>query len=59
MKKKTAKAARKTEPKCEKCKAVVPKGSHSCPLQREIWDSKDENYCNCCDNCAYECCMEI
>ena len=31
---------------------------HSCPFAEEIWDD-DSNNCNCCDECTYECTMDI
>lgn len=32
---------------------------HGCPYQKEINDSKDEEYCNCCKQCTEECLWDI
>ena len=34
------------------------KEMHSCPFTEEI-DNDDEPCCNCCENCEYECMMDI
>jgi hypothetical protein len=31
---------------------------HECPYQAEINDCRDD-VCNCCENCAHECAMDI
>jgi hypothetical protein len=32
---------------------------HSCPFAVEIADNDDEDYCDCCDDCIYECAMDV
>lgn len=43
--------------KC-RCGADSP-GYHSCPYAEEICDNNDQEYCNCCSSCRYECAMDI
>ena len=43
---------------CNKCDKPSP-GWHSCPYASEINDDEDPEYCNCCDDCTHECCMDI
>jgi hypothetical protein len=31
---------------------------HPCPFQEEIWDQHEDS-CNCCDDCSYECMLDI
>lgn len=31
---------------------------HPCPFSEEIWEDYDD-HCNCCDDCTYECMMDI
>jgi hypothetical protein len=45
--------------KCQRCgKNEGTKELHSCPYASEIHDDDTHN-CNCCDDCAHECMMEI
>lgn len=44
--------------KCQGCGATVEPVLHSCPYQAEINDD-DSDVCNCCENCAYECALEV
>ena len=48
------------ERKCGKgnCNNPSP-GFHSCPYASEINGNDDEDYCDCCDDCAHECAMDI
>ena len=32
--------------------------NHPCPFAQDIHDDS-ETLCNCCENCNYECCMDI
>ena len=45
-------------PRC-KCKVNAAKAPHSCPYAEEIKGNDDPEYCTCCDDCRYECCMDI
>lgn len=38
------------------CGADSP-GLHTCPFAEEIWNDTDE--CACCDECTYQCMLEI
>jgi hypothetical protein len=43
---------------CQRCSATVPLANeHTCPFAVEIHD--DDTLCNCCDDCAGNCRMEI
>jgi hypothetical protein len=44
--------------KCDRC-GKPSSGLHSCPYASEINDNDDPEYCNCCDDCTHECCMDI
>lgn len=44
--------------KCERCGAPVPPGLHPCPFAEEI-NNHFEDVCNCCEECAHECAMDI
>ena len=45
--------------KCNRCDKPSS-GLHSCPYASGINDNDDpEYYCNCCDDCTHECCMDI
>jgi len=45
--------------KCEKCEVKPATGKHSCPYASEICNEHRADYCNCCSDCEYECCMDI
>jgi MinD superfamily P-loop ATPase len=50
-------AARLEDLECTRCnRAGNPE--HCCPYQAEI-NSDDEYTCNCCDECTYNCAMDI
>lgn len=34
-----------------------PQEEHTCPFAEEIHDSDD--FCNCCEYCEHQCCMDI
>lgn len=42
----------------DNCQNEATKEMHPCPYAQEIFDD-DEDVCNCCDNCTYECAMDI
>lgn len=44
--------------KCQHCGKAVDGTKHSCPYQSDV-NSDSEYQCNCCDDCAYECAMDI
>lgn len=54
------------EEKKEECKNCCGRGDcknpaaedHTCPFAEEI-NGDFESLCNCCDDCAYECAMDI
>lgn len=33
--------------------------SHSCPFASEINGDHSEDHCNCCEDCQYQCAMDI
>lgn len=42
------------------CKCGKPSpGLGSCPYASEIDHVDDQEYCNCCDDCHYQCAMDI
>lgn len=44
---------------CENCR--INKGTdelHTCPFSEEIWNNHEAD-CNCCDDCSYQCAMDI
>lgn len=43
---------------CSRC-GSPSQGLHSCPYASEIRGEDDEEYCNCCEECASECRMDI
>lgn len=46
-------------PKRQKCdKPVQSADLRSCPYQADVNDNPTP-WCNCCDDCAYECAMDI
>lgn len=44
---------------CDRCNKNESNGNRSCPYACEINDDCTEDYCNCCDECAHECAMDI
>lgn len=44
-------------PKCPKCRKLG-RPDHTCPYGAEI-NGDTKSLCNCCDDCAYECAMDI
>ena len=44
--------------KCDKCNSKDAEQEHTCPYAEEINDDH-ETMCNCCSDCAHECCMDI
>jgi hypothetical protein len=43
---------------CDRCKKNPASGpEHTCPYVAELYD--EQEYCNCCDDCDHECCMDI
>lgn len=44
--------------KCQKCKKPVDGELHSCPFQADVHNDNTP-CCNCCDDCAHECAMDI
>lgn len=44
--------------KCQQCGRPVSGEAHTCPYKEDIHDDS-ETLCNCCDDCAYECAMDI
>ena len=44
--------------KCDRCDKPSS-GLHSCPYAAEINGNDDPEYCNCCDDCRHQCCMDI
>jgi hypothetical protein len=42
---------------CGKCEKHVAEDPHSCPYAESVYH--DESPCNCCDDCAHECGMNI
>lgn len=43
---------------CRSCGKLPAAEPHPCPFQEEIYDNI-ETLCDCCDECAYECAMDI
>ena len=44
---------------CESCRKNEGTDKlHSCPFAEEIWDNHSAD-CNCCDDCSYQCAMDI
>lgn len=52
---KTLPKKRKPEPKC-KCGAKAA-AKHVCPYACEI--NNDESLCDCCEECSYQCAMDV
>lgn len=44
-------------PKLCRCEKNPAQPSHTCPFKEEINSSLDE--CECCNECTYECAMDI
>lgn len=44
---------------CDRCQKNPSSGLHRCPYASEINDNNDDEYCNCCDDCTHQCCMDI
>lgn len=42
--------------KC-KCGVNITQSLHPCPFAIEIYDNYDE--CDCCDDCAYNCAIDV
>lgn len=43
----------------EPCKCgKAPRDLHPCPFASDVYDDQ-ESLCNCCDNCANDCAMDI
>lgn len=42
---------------CDNC-GKVTEGCHTCPYNEDINDDYD-SLCNCCDDCSYQCIMNI
>ena len=42
---------------CKRCEVNPELPLHECPYKAEIDDNHE--FCNCCDDCRYECSMEI
>ena len=47
-----------TEEKCQSCKKNPAQPKHTCPYAEEI-GGDSESMCNCCDDCTYQCAMDI
>lgn len=45
--------------KCSRCHKRPAEELHACPYQREINDSTDDEYCDCCDECRQGCCDDV
>jgi hypothetical protein len=43
-------------PKCQENEAMSE--LHSCPYNSDV-NNDDSAYCNCCQDCSYECAMDI
>ena len=43
----------------DKCTCSNDLEYHSCPYDEEINDNHDQENCNCCPYCTYECAMDI
>ena len=43
---------------CEKSCGNSAEELHPCPYQAELYDN-NEDTCNCCDECSYQCAMGI
>ena len=46
------------EEECGRCHTKLARPPHTCPFSSEINDD-NETLCDCCDECEYECAMEI
>lgn len=44
--------------KCSKCKVNDAQLEHTCPYKEEMRDDSD-SLCDCCDDCAHECAMDV
>lgn len=44
---------------CERCNKNIAGDYHSCPFQEDVEQNKDEEFCNCCDECEDKCLAEI
>jgi hypothetical protein len=47
-----------TEEKCQNCAKNPAQLKHTCPYAEEICGDR-ETLCNCCDDCTYQCAMDI
>lgn len=43
---------------CEKCQEHPAESMHTCPYASDIHDDR-ETLCNCCEECTYQCRMDI
>lgn len=43
---------------CQRCRKEPATEPHTCPFAEDIHDDS-ETLCNCCDDCAHECAMDI
>ncbi len=46
------------EKKCERCEKNAATSPHSCPYQADV-NEDSETLCTCCEDCEYECAMDI
>jgi hypothetical protein len=44
--------------KCQSCGKNPAQPPHTCPFAEEI-HGDSESKCNCCDDCTYQCAMDI
>ena len=42
---------------CPACNIYEAREEHTCPFAKEI--SNDENLCVCCEECTFNCAMEV
>jgi hypothetical protein len=47
-----------TEEKCQNCAKNPAQPKHTCPYAEEIGGDR-ESLCNCCDDCSYQCAMDV
>lgn len=45
-------------PKCSHCDKDDAQEPHTCPFSEEIYDNH-ETLCDCCEECTYQCIMDI
>lgn len=57
---KIMKSESKSEPKEDPCERCGGEGEspHPCPYAEDIYGDSD-TLCNCCDDCAYQCAMDV